>query len=159
MNGASAYASRGRGYRYKRPPRKRKAVALDVPAVVRKRGRADAAVPPDRVEDPTPANDDRKPAIVTTTDRKRLKLLRADERAAVEPNDPEEARLDAFLARMLRPGGALPPKKPGKSPTGAATATSWRHHAPRCAPGMAACSLSASRTRWRMPLMPECRVR
>jgi hypothetical protein len=33
-------------YRYKRPPKKRKAVALDVPVVVRKRGRADAAVPP-----------------------------------------------------------------------------------------------------------------
>ena len=56
-------------YRDKRPARKRKAVALE--GVVRKRSRADAVVPPDHVEDPTPANDDRKPAIVTTTSRKR----------------------------------------------------------------------------------------
>jgi hypothetical protein len=35
-----------------------------------------------RLAQPLPANDDRKPAIVSTTSRKRLKLLRADKRAA-----------------------------------------------------------------------------
>jgi hypothetical protein len=59
------------------------------------------------------ANDDRKPAIVSTTGRTRLKLLHADEQAA-ESNDLEEARVDEFLARMIRPGGPLPPKKPGE---------------------------------------------
>ena len=39
-------------HRYKRPPKKRKAVALDVPAVVLRAGRR-------------PADEDRKPAIVT----------------------------------------------------------------------------------------------
>jgi hypothetical protein len=53
-------------YRYKPPPRKRKAVALKGPAIVRKRAGGDAVDRPDRVEDqPTPADDDRKPAIVT----------------------------------------------------------------------------------------------
>ena len=46
-------------------------------------------MPPHRVEDPTPANDDRKPAIVTTTSRKRTKLLRAEQ--AAEPDDDPEA--------------------------------------------------------------------
>jgi hypothetical protein len=60
-----------------------------------------------------PANDDRKSAIVTTTSKKRLKLLRADKRAAEPDNDPEAtARVKAFFARMIRPGGALPPEKP-----------------------------------------------
>ena len=42
-------------YRYKRPSRKRKAVPLEVPAIVRK-GTAKPETPP------APANDDRKPA-------------------------------------------------------------------------------------------------
>ena len=76
-------------YRPKRP-RKRKAVALAGPAIVRK-GHAKPAVPPP----PTPASDDRQPlppsaahtpAIVTTTSRKRAQ--RHAERAA-EPDDPE----------------------------------------------------------------------
>jgi hypothetical protein len=61
-------------YRYK--PRKRKAVPLQGPAVVRKRGKVDAVAPPDRVEEPAPGNvnrpetstsidDVRKPVIVT----------------------------------------------------------------------------------------------
>ena len=37
------------------------------------------------------ANDDRKPAIVTTTSRKRVKLLRADKRPAERVDDPEAA--------------------------------------------------------------------
>ena len=86
-------------YRYKRPPKKRKAVALEVPAVVRKRGRADAVEPPDRVGDPPPANEDRKPAIVTSASRKRGRLLRAEQ--ATEPDDdPEaEAAMRAWLER------------------------------------------------------------
>jgi hypothetical protein len=71
----------------------------------------------DRSVTTQPANDDRKPATVAATSRKQLKLLREDALAATtEPNDPGEAtaRLDAFLARMIRPGGALPPKEPGE---------------------------------------------
>jgi len=64
-------------HRYKRPP-KRRPVPLTGPAIVRKRGSADA-MPPRPAEEPTPANDDRKPpspgarksAIVTTISRKR----------------------------------------------------------------------------------------
>jgi hypothetical protein len=61
-------------YRYKRPPRKRKAVPLEVPAIVRKRAplsqQASAA---DKVGDDrpaqAPANDVRKPVIVTVKRR------------------------------------------------------------------------------------------
>jgi len=75
-------------HRYKRPP-KRKPAAIAEPAIVRKRGKADAT-PPRQAEEPRPANDDRKPpppgarksAIITTTNRKRTKLLRAAERTA-----------------------------------------------------------------------------
>jgi hypothetical protein len=42
------------------------------------------------------------PAIVTTTSRKLGKLPRADR--ATEPDDPEaDARVKAFMARMVRP--------------------------------------------------------
>jgi hypothetical protein len=95
-------------YRPKRPARKRKAVALAGPVVVRKRGRGEG-VPPKPAEDqPTPANDDRKPltpsarkpAIVATTSRKRTKLLRSQERAAAPEDDPEaDAALRAWLER------------------------------------------------------------
>ena len=49
-------------YRYKRPPKRRKAVALAGPAIVRKRAPKSASLAhlPEQ-----PANDDRKPAIVT----------------------------------------------------------------------------------------------
>ena len=51
-------------YRYKRPPRTRKAVALEGPAIVGKRARpADAPTP-------GPANDDR-PAVIVTAKRPR----------------------------------------------------------------------------------------
>ena len=53
-------------YRYKRPPRKKKPVLLEVPAIVTKRAphspQAGAPKPP------APANDDRKPANVTMTE-------------------------------------------------------------------------------------------
>jgi hypothetical protein len=54
-------------YRYKRPPRKRKAVPLEGPAIVR-RGAAKPETPP------APANDDRKPAIVTAKPKGRPKV-------------------------------------------------------------------------------------
>jgi hypothetical protein len=82
-------------YRPKRP-RKRKAVAIAGPAIVRKRGRAAAVVPPDRGEKPTPANDDRKPAIATSISRKRARLRHAEP----EPEDPEaDAAVRAWLER------------------------------------------------------------
>jgi hypothetical protein len=72
-------------HRPKRPPRKPKAVAITGPAIVRKvkgagvpaSGKLELAAPP------PPANDDRKPsppgarkpAIVTSTSRKRARLL------------------------------------------------------------------------------------
>ena len=49
-------------YRYKRPPRNRKPVLLEVPAIVRK-----GAAKPKTT--PAPANDDRKPVIVTVKRR------------------------------------------------------------------------------------------
>ena len=124
-------------YRYKRPPRKRKAVAIEAPAVVTAKsshrpvlgetaagvmtlhapapetGAVQPSTPRAAARVAPPANDDRKPSIVTTTSRKRSKLLRADKRAAKPDDDPEAtARVKAFFARMIRPGGALPPKKP-----------------------------------------------
>ena len=103
-------------YRPKRPPRKRKAVAIAGPAIVRKvkasRIAAAGRQKPEPAVPPPPANDDRKPprpgarkpAIVTTTSRKRARLLRT-ERAA-EPDDPEaDARVKAFFARTIRPRG------------------------------------------------------
>jgi hypothetical protein len=53
--------------------------------------------------------DGKRSAIVTTTSRKQLKLLPV-ERA---PDDGRDAdpEVKAVLARMIRPGGALPPEK------------------------------------------------
>jgi hypothetical protein len=63
------------------------------------------------VTSPPPANGDRKPTIVTTTSRKRLKLLRAEERPAQRDDDPEAmARVRAFFARNVRPDAQLPPQ-------------------------------------------------
>jgi hypothetical protein len=102
-------------YRYKRPPRKRKAVALEVPAVVRKsdrrqRGREAAAesgeVPRlvgeagESIAQPVPAPDDRKPAIITIRGRgKRF--------ADVPDMTPEEHRrrgdaADALWRELVR---------------------------------------------------------
>jgi hypothetical protein len=102
-------------HRPKRPPKKRKAVAITGPAIVRKVKGA-AALPsggkPEPAVPPPPANDDRKPprpgarkpAIVTSTSRKRAKLERAEKRAAEPDDDPEaDARVKAFFDRMIRP--------------------------------------------------------
>jgi hypothetical protein len=81
-------------YRYKRPPRKRKAVPLDSPVIVRSgRKREEASQP----ATPAPANDDRKPAIVTAA--------RRGHRQKPEPeiNPEAEARVQAFLARVMGP--------------------------------------------------------
>ena len=114
-------------YRYKRPPKKRKAVALEVPVIVAtKRSRrsmeraaaeavsrlprhdnraAQPTTPRDAERDyavtaPPPANGDRKSAIITTTSRKRVKLLRAEERQAQRDEDTEAAaQMRAWLER------------------------------------------------------------
>ena len=48
-----------------------------------------------------PANEDRKSAIVTTTGRKQMKLLRADKRAPNTDGDPE---MRAWLLRAMQGG-------------------------------------------------------
>jgi hypothetical protein len=92
-------------YRYKRPPKKRKAATnrRAFPSVGKHKPEPDA---------PPPANDDRKPAIVTTTSRHRLKLVRA-ERAAEQgargngvatpwcPIAPASERLGRSVGRRL----------------------------------------------------------
>jgi hypothetical protein len=92
-------------HRYKRPPRKRKAVAITGPAIVRKADRIGSLPIGSGAEllAVSPANDDRKPAIVTTTSRKWARLLRFEQ--AAEPDDDPEAtaRVRAFLDRMIRP--------------------------------------------------------
>ena len=102
-------------YRYKRPPKKRKAVAIDGPAVVRKRGRADAAVPPPdepKPATPSPANDDSptepappaaKSAIATSISRKRTRFLSV-EQAAEPDDDPEAHGAGARMARAREMG-------------------------------------------------------
>ena len=72
-------------HRYKRPP-KRKPITIEGSAIVRKRASADAT-PPRPTEDPTPANDDRKPpapgarksAIVTIKRKSRAPDLSPEE--------------------------------------------------------------------------------
>jgi hypothetical protein len=81
----------------------RRAVALNVPAVFTQRKRATWPAKSVGAADQLPerpADDDRKPAIVTTTSRKRLKLLRAEEPLAQRDNEPEAAaRMRAWLER------------------------------------------------------------
>jgi hypothetical protein len=104
-------------YRYKPPPRKKQAVPLTGPAVVTRRARATGTpkTEPTAVPAQPPTNDDRKPApkkpaIVTTTSKKRLALERADR--ARDGDHEVSPEVKAFFARMIRPGGALPPEKP-----------------------------------------------
>jgi hypothetical protein len=101
--------------RYKPPPKKRKAGALDVPTVVITRSVGNRQTSPPVDDEPTPAapfpaNDDSptqpappaaKSAIVTTTNRKRTRFLSAEQRAAEpEPDDPEaDAAMRAWLER------------------------------------------------------------
>jgi hypothetical protein len=77
-------------YRYKRPPRKRKAVALEVPAIITRK-RAERSSHPSTSTSGVPANGDRKSAIASATSRKRRKLLRAEARSSERDDDPEAA--------------------------------------------------------------------
>jgi hypothetical protein len=90
-------------YRYKRPPRKRQAVALEVPAVVKAADPADAhkrARP--TLPESTPAADARKSAIVTIRSRKHALLAHL-----LEDMTPEEHRrrgdaADALFREVVR---------------------------------------------------------
>jgi hypothetical protein len=102
-------------HRPKRPPRKRKAVALAGPAIVRKvkapRRPTAGQQKPEPAVPPPPANDDRKPhppgarkpAIVTSASRKRTRLLRFEQPAELDDDPEATARVKAFFARMIRP--------------------------------------------------------
>ena len=91
-------------YRYNRPPRKRKAVPLEGPAIVTPGSKAASASVPRGVK---PGNDNRLPeqtaAIVTARKPRGRKAAWVDDGAET----PESVK--AFLARMIRPGGPLPP--------------------------------------------------
>ena len=81
-------------YRSKRPPRKRKAVALQGPAIVRKAKPGNDTLP-EAEHLPTA---EKKPAIVATTSRKRTRLQRAE--PAAEPDDPEaDTAMRAWIER------------------------------------------------------------
>jgi len=61
-----------------------------------------------------PANDDTpvlaaKSAVVATASRKRTKLHRAERAHDDDPRANEQVK--AFFARVVRPGGALPPEE------------------------------------------------
>jgi hypothetical protein len=96
-------------YRYKRPPRKRKAMPLRGPAIVRKRGKVDAVVPPDRVEEPAPANDNR-PETSTSMDPPKSAIVtvkRPGRFGDVPDMTPEEHRqrgdaADALFRKIVR---------------------------------------------------------
>ena len=101
-------------YRYKRPPRKRKAVAMEVPAIVtrakKKPGRVLTRI--DTSDEAKPANDDRKPVIVTRRKRPALRI-----EALVEPKDPphaNEERKSAIVTIRRKPGrcGTVPDMTP-----------------------------------------------
>ena len=112
-------------HRYKRPPRKRKAVALEMPTVVdtkksrrpAERATAEAIPRSPRLQDeapqpstvwdaecdsavtiPPPAHDARKPAIVTAEHRKRITAAASDDGEA-------SPSVKASFPRMIRPRG------------------------------------------------------
>jgi hypothetical protein len=98
-------------YRYKRPPKRKAPVVLPDPVVVtakrhRPGGEKAASEPKDPVAT-APAKAERKPAIVTVTSRKRLKMMRQDRAQAPGADvDPEvTARIRAWLKQMIHPPG------------------------------------------------------
>ena len=103
-------------HRYKRPPRKKQAPALAGPAVVTERARlpdtGKTAAEPTDAAAPPPANDDRKaPSSHRGVSPRKAGSgwswsAQADDGREVSPE------VKAFLARLIRPGGALPPEKP-----------------------------------------------
>jgi hypothetical protein len=97
-------------YRYKRPPRKRKAVPLEGPVIVRKRGKVDAVVPPDRVEEPAPGNDNRPETSTSMEDPPKSAIVtvkRPGRFGDVPDMTPEEHRqrgdaADALFRKIVR---------------------------------------------------------
>jgi hypothetical protein len=93
-------------YRYKRPARRKKPVALEVPVVVKA---TDPAKPrhrlvaaPERPEEPAPAPVERKPAIVTIRGRKHAAIP-----AGLLADTPEQHRrrgdaADALWRELVR---------------------------------------------------------
>ena len=90
-------------YRYKPPPKKRKAAAIAGPAIVRKvkaaKGVHTADTPKCGQAPPPPANDDRKPAIVTTTSRSK----RGRSFAVAEPDEAK----NSIAETMQQPASAI----------------------------------------------------
>jgi hypothetical protein len=93
-------------YRHKRPPRRKKPVALEVPAVVRAsdpaKPRHRLVAPPERPEEPAPEAVERKPAIVTIQNRKHAAIP-----AGLLADTPEENRrrgdaADALWRELVR---------------------------------------------------------
>jgi hypothetical protein len=101
-------------YRYRRPPRRKKAVALEGPKVIRRRV-SEVASP----ANPTPvttANEASKSAIVTS--RRRSRFGEAPDLTPEElqrRRDAADAIMQDFkrqIAAKLRQGGASPSEKP-----------------------------------------------
>ena len=91
-------------YRYKRPPRRKQADHQAQEA---------HAAPTAAVAAPPPASDDRMPApgkaaMVSVPARRRRKGA-----AWVDNGQEAPPEIKAFFDRMVRPGGALPPKNRG----------------------------------------------
>ena len=80
-------------YRYKRPPRKRKAVALEVPAIVRAGKKAPTA---------PKADDDRKSAIVTAKNPRRGRFGDVPDDMTSEEHKRRGDAADALFREMKR---------------------------------------------------------
>jgi hypothetical protein len=95
-------------HRYKRPPRKKKAAPLPVPAIVRSgRKRVEASKPAPA------ANDDRKLAIVTVPSK--WDRMRRREAASAGPEkSPEELEVSCAIACTRRPASTV--ESPGAPP-------------------------------------------
>jgi hypothetical protein len=84
-------------YRYKRPPRRKKPVAPEVPAVVKAaKPRQRLVAAPERPDEPVPAPVERKPAIVTIQNRKHVAIP-----AGLLADTPEEHRRRGDAADAL----------------------------------------------------------
>ncbi len=92
-------------YRYKRPPRKKKPVLLEVPVIVTKRTATPAKVAP------PPANDDRKSAIVITSKRSKL-------RGEPSGSGSDQGAPQAALAVLRQRAAADRPGGPGRAAGG-----------------------------------------
>jgi hypothetical protein len=97
-------------YRYKRPPRKRKPIEIEGPAIVRKRGRADVVAPPTPVEEPKPGNDNRPAAATSPHDGTKSAIVTIKRRSRFRDAPdltPEEyqrraAAADAMWRELVR---------------------------------------------------------